>query len=90
MKRPKQIEALKVVIAVKKDNEFLQDALLNLATAYQTAGKNKEALPILKELAADSPDQKVRADAAVKAAVLLSEQGKPDEASRLLQASVAK
>jgi TolA-binding protein len=77
----KQIDALKVVVAVKKDNEFLQDALLNLATAYQTAGKNKEALPILKELAADSPDQKVRADASVKAAVLLSEQAKPDEAA---------
>jgi len=81
----KQIEALKTVIAVKEGNDFRQDALLSLATAYQTSGAAKEALPILQELAGSATDDQVRADAALKAAIILGEQQKPDEAAALYQ-----
>jgi TolA-binding protein len=81
----KQIEALKTVVAVKENNEFLQDALLSLATVYQTTGDSKSALPILKELASTAKDDAIRADAALKAAVILGEQGQQDESSELYQ-----
>lgn len=82
----KQIEALKTVIAVKEGNDFRQDAMLNLATAYQTSGNNKDALPLLQELASNATDDKVKADAALKAAIVLGEQKKPEEAGELYQA----
>ncbi len=85
----KQIEALKVVVAQKKDNEYLQDALLNLATAYQTTGETKAALPILQELAASAKDERIKTDAELKAAVMLDGQGKRDEAA-VLYSSVLK
>jgi TolA-binding protein len=81
----KQIEALKAVLAVKEKNEYRQDALLSLATAYQTTGSNKDALPILRELADSATDDQVRADAALKAAIILGEQQKTDEAATLYQ-----
>lgn len=81
----KQIEALKSVLAIKENNDYRQDALLNLATAYQTTGNNKEALPILQELAANATDDKVKADAGLKAAIILGEQKKPDEAGVIYQ-----
>lgn len=81
----KQIEALKSVIAVKENNEYRQDALLSLATAYQTTGASKDALPILRELAESASDDQIRADAALKAAIILGEQQKPDDAATLYQ-----
>ncbi|MBL9117127.1 MAG: tetratricopeptide repeat protein [Verrucomicrobiaceae bacterium] len=81
----KQVEALKTVIASKEKNEFLQDALLSLATVYQSTGDSKSALPILQELAETAKDDAVRADAALKAAVILGEQGKQTEAVALYQ-----
>ncbi|MDB6116558.1 MAG: Tetratricopeptide repeat-containing protein [Verrucomicrobiaceae bacterium] len=79
--RKKQLEALKPVLAVKKGNDFLEKALLSSATILQSDGKNKEALPVLMELLETSIDPKVKADAALKAAIIQSEMKKPELAA---------
>ena len=79
----KQIASLKTVVSIKKNNEYLQDALLSLANAYQAAGQNKEALPLFLELSDSAKTEELQADASLKAAVILTEQKKPDEAAEL-------
>lgn len=81
--RKKQLEALKPVLAVKADNNFLEKALLASATILQAEGKNKEALPMLLELIKTSKDGKVQGDAGLKAAIIQTDLKKPDEAATL-------
>lgn len=83
--RKKQLEALKPVLAEKKDNEFLERALLSAATAYQSDGKNQLALPMLLEVLETSQDPAVQGNAALKAAIIQSELKKSDEAVELFQ-----
>ena len=81
--RKKQLESLKPVLAVKKDNEFLERALLSAATAYQADGKNQLALPMLMELLETSADPAVQGNAALKAGIIQSELKKSPEAIAL-------
>jgi tetratricopeptide (TPR) repeat protein len=79
----KQREALKTVLAVLKDNEFREKALVAMAAVLQREGKNDEAQPILNEIIAETKDPAIRADAALKAAVLYSENKDSEAAIRL-------
>lgn len=81
--RKKQLAALEPVLAAKKENDFLEKALLSAATAYQTDGQNAKALPMLLELIDTSKDPAVQGDAALKAALIQSELKKPEEAAKL-------
>lgn len=83
--RKKQLEALKPVLAEKKENEFLERALLSAATVHQADGKNQLALPMLMELLDTSTDAVVQGNAALKAALIQSELKKPDLAIDLYQ-----
>ncbi len=86
LKEPKkQLEALKSVLAVAKDNEFRERALVSMASLLQREGKNSEAQPILNAIVAESKDPATRADAALKAAVLYSEKKDSEEAIRLFE-----
>lgn len=78
--RKKQLEALKPVIAMKQDNEWLEKALLSAATIHQAEGDLKQAVPELQELLATSKDPAVQGDAALKLALINGDQKKPDEA----------
>ncbi len=79
----RQLEALKPVLATKTDNQFLERALLGAATAHQSQGSNKLALPMLLELASTSQDPVVKGDATLKAAIIQSELKQPAEAAEL-------
>jgi len=81
--RKKQLAALAPVLEAKKDNDFLEKALLAAATAYQADGQNAKALPMLLELIDTSKDAAVQGDAALKAALIQSELKKPEEAAKL-------
>ncbi len=83
--RKKQLEALKPVLAEKKDNEYLERALLSAATLYQADGKNQQALPLLTEVMETAKDPAVQGNAALKAAVIQSEAKKHDEAAALFE-----
>lgn len=78
--RKKMLAALQAVAAVKKDNPYLESALLSLATALLAEDKQKEALPMFLDLIAVSQDKLIVADALVKAGVIEAETGKPDDA----------
>ena len=81
--RKKQLAALATVLEVKKDNGYLEQALLAAATAYQAENQNDKALPMLLELIETSKAPAVQSDAALKAALIQSELKKPDEAAAL-------
>lgn len=83
--RKKQLEALQPVLVAKKDNEFLERALLSAATAHQANGKNQLALPMLMELLETSQDPSVQGNAALKAAIIQSELKKSAEAVALFE-----
>lgn len=78
--RKKMMAALQSVAAVKKDNPYLESALLSLATALLSEDKKKEALPMFIDLLEASQDKLIVSDALVKAGVIEAETGKPDEA----------
>jgi TolA-binding protein len=78
--RKKMMAALQSVASVKKDNPYLESALLSLATALLADDKKKEALKLFDELLAASQDKLIIADAMVKAGVIEAETGEPDEA----------
>jgi TolA-binding protein len=78
--RKKMIAALQAVAAVKKDNPYLESALISLATALLAEDKKKEALKLFYDLLEASQDKLILADATVKAGVIEAETGKPDEA----------
>jgi tetratricopeptide (TPR) repeat protein len=81
--KTKQLAALKRVLAVKENNPLLEQAQSSTAAVYQLMGRNAEALPILMELAATAKDPKLRVDAKLKAAIIQTEQKKPEEAIKL-------
>ncbi len=83
--RKKQLEALKPVLEAKKNNDFLEKALLASATIHQADGNVKLALPELMELLDTSKDPAVQGDAALKAAIIQGELKRPDEAAELYQ-----
>lgn len=83
MKR--QITALNAVVAVKTDNPYREAALLSLGTLQLADDKKAEALPLFQELIASSKDNATVSEASVKAAVLLAEAGKPEEAVALFE-----
>ncbi len=78
--RKKMMASLQTVAAVKKDNPYLESALLSLATALLTEDKKKEALQMFLDLLAASQDKLIVSDALVKAGVIEAETGKPDDA----------
>lgn len=78
--RKRMMAALKSVSEVKKDNPYLESALLSLATALLGEDKKKEALEMFLELIGTSQDKLIVADALVKAGVIEAETGKPDDA----------
>jgi tetratricopeptide (TPR) repeat protein len=83
--RRKQTEALRQVVAAKEDNPYRENALLALGSAYLAEDRKAEALPLFLELIETGKDNPMLSEACVKAAVLLAETGKPDEALPLFE-----
>jgi len=81
----RQAAALSAVLAVKTENPYREPALLSLGTLLLAADKKAEALPMFLEVLDTSKDNATISDAAVKAAVLQAEMGKPDESAALFQ-----
>jgi TolA-binding protein len=81
----KQSAALNAVLAVKTDNPYREATLLSLGTLYLAEDKKTEALPLFTELIQSSKDNAIVAEAAVKAAVLHAELGRPEEAVPLFE-----
>ncbi len=78
--KDKQAAALATVIAVKTDNPYRESSLLTLGSIYLGQDKKTEALPIFQELVSTSKDRTIIAEASIRAAVLLAELKKPEEA----------
>lgn len=78
--RKKMLAALEAVASVKKDNPFLESALLSLATALLAEDRKKEALSMFLDLLEASQDKLIISDALVKAGVIEAENGKPEDA----------
>lgn len=78
--RKRMLAALQTVAAEKKDNPYLESALLSVATALLAEDKKKEALPMFLDLIEVSKDKLIVSDALVKAGVIEAETGKEDEA----------
>lgn len=83
--KEKQAEALSSVIAVKTDNPYRETALLTLGSVYLAADQRAKALPIFDELVKTSADRPIVAEAAIRAAVLYSEENKPDESMAMFE-----
>jgi tetratricopeptide (TPR) repeat protein len=83
--RDKQLTTLKRVMSVTENNPYLELSRVSAATIYQLKGRNNEALPILLELSKTAKDGRVRTDATLKAAIVLTELKRPEEAEKLYQ-----
>lgn len=83
--KEQQAEALSSVIAVKTDNPYRETALLTLGSVYLAADQRAKALPIFDELVKTSADRPIVAEAAIRAAVLYSEENKPDESMAMFE-----
>jgi TolA-binding protein len=81
----RQIAALNAVATVKTDNPYREAALLSLGTLQLAEDKKAESLPLFMELVQSSKDNATVSEAAVKAAVILAESGKPEEAVPLFE-----
>lgn len=81
----RQVAALNAVVAVKTDNPYRETALLSLGTVLLAEDKKAEALPLFQDLLSTSKDNATLSEAAVKAAVLHAEMGKPEEAVKLFE-----
>jgi tetratricopeptide (TPR) repeat protein len=81
----RQSAALNAVLAVKTDNPYREATLLSLGTLYLAEDKKAEALPLFTELLESSKDNAIVSEAAVKAAVLQAELGRPEEAVPLFE-----
>lgn len=81
----RQSAALNAVLAVKTDNPYREASLLGLGTLYLAEDKKAEALPLFSELLQSSKDNAIVSEAAVKAAVLQAELGRPEEAVPLFE-----
>ena len=81
----RQLAALNAVVAVTGENPYREPAMLSLGTLLLAADKKAEALPIFLELLKNSKDNATLAEAAIKAAVLHAEMGKPEESVALFE-----
>lgn len=80
-----QLAALNAVVAVTGDNPYREPALLSLGTLLLAADKKAQALPLFLELLQNSKDNTTLSEAAIKAAVLQAEMGKPEESAALFE-----
>ncbi|MBK8094559.1 MAG: tetratricopeptide repeat protein [Verrucomicrobiaceae bacterium] len=85
----KQIEALNILIAVTENNPYRDSALLSLANIQLTKDQKEQSLKSFLELAQQSQDPAILADASLRAAVLYAEIGKPDEAIELFKKALS-
>jgi predicted negative regulator of RcsB-dependent stress response len=81
--------ALATLAADYKKSPYTQQSRLLLAKKHVDAGKGEEALPLLQAVADESPDQELAWVARLRAARLLIQRGKPDEALNLLNVEKA-
>lgn len=81
----RQLAALNAVVAVTGENPYREPALLSLGTLLLADDKKAEALPMFLELLQNSKDNTTIAEAAIKAAVLQAEMGKPEESVALFE-----
>jgi len=87
--KARALAAYKAVAAITKDNQYRENALLEVATASSETGKKEEALTAFVELIALAKDDAVLGDALIRAGLLQGEMGKGDDALKNLQRALA-
>lgn len=87
--KAKALAAYKAVVAITKDNQYRENALLEVATASTEAGKKEEALTAFVELIGLAKDDSVLGDALIRAGLLQGELGKGEEALKNLQRALS-
>ena len=81
----RHIDALNTLVAVTQNNPYREAALLTLANVQLSKDQKEKSLESFLELANNSKDNSIIADAALRAGVIYAEIGKHDDAVTMFQ-----